>query len=156
MSDLENRTPPIQPLEYLAGVKVVDIGDLRVARGMTRRPASVCKHRGLTYDTHERRIWCADCEQNVGGFDAFILLVEQFHHANEDIKRRETRLAEAEAHKLRSLAAKELDKAWQSRRMVPACPHCHQGLFPEDFKNGIGARLGRDYAEARRRKKGAQ
>ena len=29
---------PIEPMDYLHGVKVVDIGDLRVARGETRGP----------------------------------------------------------------------------------------------------------------------
>lgn len=32
---------PIEPHEYLYGVKVVQIEDLRVARGLTRRPRLV-------------------------------------------------------------------------------------------------------------------
>lgn len=149
---MSEKQPPIEPLEYLSGVKVVDIGDLRVARGMSRRPHSACKHRQLHYDTAERRVWCADCETDVEAFDAFKLLVEYFHDATEKLEHRAREIRSAEEHSLISLAAKEIDKAWRSRKMVPACPHCKQGLFPEDFKNGVATRLGREYAEARRRR----
>lgn len=47
---------PIEPHEYLYGVKVVQIEDLRVARGLTRRPVSSCRHRKMVYDDKERRI----------------------------------------------------------------------------------------------------
>lgn len=145
------KRPPIEPLDYLSGVKVVDIGDLRVARGMSRRPHSACKHHRLHYDKAERRVWCPDCETDVEPFDAFELLVENFHQASERLERREQEIRSAEEHSLISIAAKKIDKAWRSRTMVPACPHCKQGLFPEDFKNGIATSLGREYAEARRR-----
>ena len=149
MSD--DKDPPIKALDYLSGVNVVDIGDLRVARGMTRRPYSTCRHRKMLYDTNERRIWCSDCETNVEAFDAFTVLVEFFSDAHDNLRRRQTALDEAEKFQVRSLAAKEIDKAWRSHNMVPACPHCRQGLFPEDFKNGVGMHLGREYAEARRK-----
>lgn len=148
----DDRDPKIEPLEYLSGVKVVDIGEMRVARGMTRRPYSACRHRQLHYDANERRIWCADCETNVEAFDAFKLIVEYFSEAESRLSRRQQEIAEAEQFQVRSLAAKVIDEAWRSRKMVPACPHCRQGLFPEDFKNGVGLSLGREYAQARRKK----
>lgn len=43
---------PIEPQDYLYGTKVVQIEDLRVARGMTRRPVSSCRHRKLVYDNN--------------------------------------------------------------------------------------------------------
>lgn len=147
------KDPPIEPLEYLGGVKVVDIGDIRVARGMSRRPASACRHHQLRYDQEERRIWCADCEQNIEAFDAFELLVGWFDTASKKLQRRAEALTEAEQHQVRSLAVRQLDLAWQKRRMVPACPCCGQGLFPEDFKDGIRASLGREYAEAQRKRR---
>lgn len=137
--------PIIEP-GYLSGVTVVDIGDIRVARGLTRRPASSCRHRALSYDANERRIWCKDCEKDVDAFDAFKLLVEQYSGARKALARREERLLEAEKFQVRSLAAKEIDKAWRSRTMVPCCPRCKGGLFPDDFKNGTSM-MGRDYAE---------
>jgi hypothetical protein len=154
--DDNERDPPIEPQEYLAGVKVIDIGDVRVARGMTRRHHSGCRHRRLVYDNAERRVWCQDCERDVEGFDAFKLLVEGYDAALKRVERREATVSEAEKFALRSIAAKKMDEAWRSRSMVPACPHCSQGLFPEDFKNGPRAMLGKDYALAVLKRRQAQ
>jgi len=148
--------PPIEPLNYLAGVKVVDIGDIRVARGMSRRPPSSCRHRQLHYDQQERRVWCADCEHNLEPFDALMVIVEQFHVAERNLHQRNETLVQAETEKLRTLAARQLDLVWRKRSMVPACPTCGNGLFPEDFKDGVMASLGREYAEAMRRRRKQQ
>lgn len=126
------RTPPIEPQEYLSGPKVVDIGDLRVARGMTRRPVSACRHRQLAYDPRERRIWCKDCETDVEGFDAFQQIVEHFDAAAKRAERMLTEAREARAFSIISIAAKTIDKLWRNRKHVPACPHCGNGLWPED------------------------
>lgn len=143
---------PIEDQAFLSGVTVIDIGDIRVSRGMTRRPASSCKHRRMAYDPSERRIWCKDCETDVDPHDAFRLLVEQANAYFDELNKRAARISEAEQFSLRSVAAREMDKAWRHRSMVPACPHCNNGLFPEDFKNGV-AMLGKDYAKARLGKK---
>ena len=150
---MEEKDPPIEPLNYMSGPTVIDIGDIRVARGMSRRPASACKHRHMRYDRNERRVWCVDCERDIEGFDAFQLLAEQAHEFAAHLDRREKKIAEAEAFQVRSLAAKEIDKVWRSRTRVPACPHCHLGLLPEHFAKGVTSQLGRDYAIAQIRAK---
>lgn len=151
MSD-ERKDPPIEPQTFLGGVNVVDFGDLRVARGFSRRPFSGCHHHRLVYDGSERRVWCQDCERDIDGFDAFRMVAERFHSTREKLDDRERKVAEAEAHNLISLAAKTVDSIWRSRNKVPACPVCGFGLFPEDFKNGRGTQLGRDYGAATRAK----
>lgn len=133
----DDKDPPIEALEYLSGVKVVNIGDVRVARGMSRRHHSSCPHRNMIFDKSERRIWCPDCERDVEPFDAFQLLIEGYHAAVDAVKRREEAIGQVEKFKLRSVAAKKLDEAWRSRNMLPACPSCHSGLFPEDFKHHV-------------------
>lgn len=146
----EEKDPPIVEPGFIAGVKVVNIGDVRVARGMTRRSSSSCPHQNLVYDERERRIWCQDCEKDVEPYDAFVILTKHFHDANSVLEKRQTALKEAEQHKLISLASKVMDEAWRMRSMVPTCPSCGQGIFPEDFKNGVKTKLGKDYATARR------
>ena len=152
----DDRDPPIEVPGYIGGVTVVDIGDVRVARGMTRRHYSSCPHPRMLYDTHERRIWCKDCEHEVEPFDAFVQIVEQIDRAQKAIARREEAVAAAETFKVRMLATKCLDEAWRRRETVPACPHCGFGLFPEDFKNGIRGGLSREYALALIRRKNAE
>ncbi|MCV9910204.1 hypothetical protein OIV19_21655 [Brucella sp. HL-2] len=140
---------PIEEQAYVMGVTVVDIGDIRVARGLTRRPVSSCRHRQLVYDNRERRIWCKDCETDVDPFDAFTSFTEQYDRAFKDLVKGRQELEEAERFQCRSIAAREIDKAWRRQKYVPACPTCNHGLFPEDFKNGASL-LGRDYALKRR------
>lgn len=146
---------PVEPQDYRHGVKVVDIGDLRVARGLTRRPHSTCRHRNLIYDTQERRVWCDDCQSEVEPFDAFVGLVEFFDSARKKLEHREQKLEEAEQAAARSLAVKALDKVWRSRTMAPLCPHCKEALLPEDMTRGL-ASASREFVRARRRKQAAQ
>ena len=142
---------PITPQNYLHGAKVVDIGDLRIARGMTRRPVSTCKHLRMVYDTQERRIYCEDCESDVDPFDAYLILVHEWDRAVSRLERERAELEAAKDHHVRSRAAKAMDDEWRRRNTVPACPHCKAGIFPEDVANGVG-RTGKKLEQARRKR----
>lgn len=149
-------TAPIEPKDYLFGVKVVDIGDLRVARGMTRRPHSTCAHRALVYDDQERRVWCSDCEAEVEPFDAFKGLVERMDGHIKNLNKRLRAVAEAEVHALRSRAAKVMDEAWRSTKMAPLCPHCSVPILPEDVARGVATASKSLVIAARKRKEKPQ
>lgn len=125
---------PIVPMDYVYGMKVVDIGDLRVARGMSRRVASVCRHLRLAFDTSERRVYCQDCEKDVEPFDAFLQLVERHHF----LEAKAEKMRQDAAHTVTSRAAKRMDEAWRSQTMTPLCPHCTKAIMPEDVVNGVG------------------
>lgn len=143
--------PPIIDQEYLYGLKVVDIGDIRVSRGMSRRPHSTCKHRAMVYDPRERRIWCKDCETDVEPFDAFQLLCEQFDYAAAKIERQRKEVEEAREHNIIRIAAKQMDEKFRRKKMVPACINCGAGIFPEDVPK-MGS-INREWELARRKRK---
>jgi Zn finger protein HypA/HybF involved in hydrogenase expression len=128
-----NVPAPIEPKEFLHGVKVVTIGDLRVARGRTRRAHSSCRHAQLVYNDTERRIWCEDCQSEVEPFDAFTSIVERHAH----LQARIDQFYEAQSHALFSRAAKVMDEAFRSRNYAPCCPHCKQAILPGDVANGV-------------------
>lgn len=144
---------PVEPAKFYEGdeAKVVDIGNMRITRGMTRRPRSSCRHMNIVYDATERRVWCCDCETDVQPFDALVQIAEYFHGEKAMLKRREHEVEQVEKFKARSIAAKAVDVIWRSGKFLPSCPHCHQGLFPEDFKGERTKIIGREFAEARRR-----
>ena len=146
---------PIEPREFSFGVKVVHIEDIRVARGMTRRPVSSCNHLRLVYDQQERRVWCEDCETEVEAFDAFAQIVGHFQAAQSEIERRKKELAEAEVFALRSRAAKRMDEYWRSHTCAPLCPHCKRAILPEDVVNGL-AQTSKSFELAARKKRGKQ
>ena len=146
--------PPIEPQDFRGGVRVVDFGDIRVARGLSRRPSRLkCPHRKLVYDESERRVWCSDCETSIDGFEAFLALVGQVHSVQSQTDRMIRRAEEAEAHTLISRAAKVVDKAWRGRRMAPCCPHCMGALLPEDFADGLKASKSLRLERERRKQK---
>ena len=147
---------PIEPQDYLYGVKVVQIEDLRVARGMTRRPTSSCQHKKLVYDEKERRVWCSDCESEVEPFDAFVGIVGVFSGGMNSLKRRQRELAEAESFQMRSRAAKVMDEAWRSTKMAPLCPHCMTAILPEDVAGGVASTSKALVIAARKRKSEAK
>lgn len=124
---------PIVPMEYLYGMKVVDIGDLRVARGKSRHAPSTCRHLRLAFDTDERRVYCQDCESDVEPFAAFLQLVERHHF----LEAKAAKLRSDAAHTVTSRAAKRMDAAWRSKTMAPCCPHCKAVILPEDVVNGV-------------------
>ena len=142
---------PIEPKGFLYGATVVDIGDMRVSRGITRRPVSKCAHVNLVYDSTERRIWCSDCERDMDPFDAFESLVSRWNEALVGLKSRAAEVADAERRSLRRRAAKVMDEAWSSRSMAPTCPHCDKAILPEDVVRGVG--MVNVEMELRRRKK---
>ena len=143
---------PIEPQEYLYGVKVVQIEDLRVARGLTRRPGSSCKHKQLVYDDKERRVWCSDCESEIEPFDAFVGVVAVFSAGMSQLKQRRSKLDEAEKFQIRSRAAKVMDEAWRSTKMAPLCPHCMTAILPEDVVGGVSSTSKALAVAARKRK----
>ena len=147
----DRKDPPIIAHEYLAGLKVVDIGDIRVARGMSRRPHSSCNHRAMHYDERERRIWCGDCETDVEPFDAFLIVCKHFHKAADRLERERKAIEDAKAHNLTRIAAKKMDEHFRSHKMVPACPHCGSGIFPEDVMR-MGS-INKEWEQARRNRK---
>lgn len=142
---------PIEPQDYVGGVTVVDIGDARVARGMTRRPFQSCRHRAMVYDPRERRVWCSDCETDVDAFDAFTILVEHFSSAQSNIDRQRREVGEAKAATIHLIAAREMEQHWRRKHTVPACPHCHAGIFAEDAVS-LGS-ISKEIERARRRRK---
>ena len=146
----DSKDPPINEQEFLAGVKVVDIGDYRVSRGFSRREYSTCRHSRIVYDQKERRIWCKDCEKNVDAFDAFENIVQHFDRQSKLIKSEKEEINKVKSHSLISIASRVLDQAWRKKKMSPCRPHCKKGLLPDDFKNGVKYSVGTQFEIARR------
>ena len=148
----DDKDPPIEPQEFLSGLKVVDFGDLRVARGLSRRPFSSCHHFSLVYDKSERRIWCRDCEKNVDPFDAFESIAINMNRAIKQYECIRDEAIAAKDHNLHLIAAKNIEKAWRGKTMAIGCRHCGGGLLPEDFVP-IGSMCSAEIERMRRKTK---
>ena len=130
---------------------VIDLADMRVRFGLPKI-RNRCEHKNLVYNIGERRVWCKECETEVGNFDAFMTLVRNFAKMVKEANRKTAELNEALKSAARLRATKALDKEWGRKRMVPCCPHCKKGLMPEDFADGVTHRVSKEYELARRKK----
>lgn len=129
---------------------VVDLDGVRVAVGWRKRTAKVCGHKRLVYGATERLIECADCQQPVDAFDAFMVLTKHFEGMLSEARSRQFRADEALAATVHLRAAKEVERLWR-RGMAPHCPTCRGGLLAEDFANGASA-TGADFIRAARKR----
>lgn len=139
-------TPGCEPF----GQPVIDLAEVRIKRGnASSRFGRACQHKALIYSQDERRIWCEDCERTIDSFDAFMVVVGQFHPMVNAAKRSLERAREAEGFTISLRAAKVFDRAWRGNQMAVCCPHCRTGLLPEDFLSG-GSQVSADIERARR------
>ncbi len=113
--------------------EIIEIGKLKLSRSKRQ----YCQHDYLEYNYDEESITCKECKQSIGAFKAFMILVNHYTRAWENINNRQRELAELEQRKGKSLllATRKVDSAWRSR-MIPCCPHCHEPIFPEDGFGG--------------------
>lgn len=136
---MDEKDTPIDPQKFLYGIKVVDFGDIRVSRGLSRRPHTSCLHVNLIFDRNERRIWCSDCEKNVDPFDAFESIANNMSAAISHFQSIKKSALEAQDYNIHLIAAKNIEKLWRGKKLAPVCPHCRTGLLPDDFKSGCSA-----------------
>jgi hypothetical protein len=136
--------------------EVIDLGDVRVEYGHPRYHHRRCEHKKLLYNAEERRIWCADCERTIEGFDAFKMLTRNFHAMLSHAKARVDEAHKLAAAQVHMKALKAVEKAWRGpNTMAVCCPHCSRGLLPEDFASG-GSQMSRDLEMARRQREAAR
>lgn len=130
--------------------EVIDLDGVRIQWGLPRAPwLSRCKHPHLVYSSEERRVWCEDCQRTIENFDAFMVLVKGFQRMEADARHKIAKADEAMAATIIRRAAKAVDKAWMGDRAI-GCPHCRGGILAEDFADGVGVQMSREYELARR------
>ena len=143
---------PIEPKDYEFGVKVVNIEELRIARGKAKRPHSECRHLQQVYDPQERRVWCESCEREIEPFDAYLVQIEYLDGAVKRLQADQEKLNQAIQENIISIASQVMDKEWRSRSTAPLCPHCSEAILPTDVARGV-ARASREMVERARKRK---
>lgn len=111
--------------------KVISLDSFRIDK-RRNNPRSDCSHKHLVMHTDEERVTCEDCGIQLGAFAALKILSEAWGKLQRDIERRIQIAQHLETKTLTLRAAKQVEDAWRSRGMVPACPHCGEGILPED------------------------
>ena len=127
--------------------QVVEIGDFRLTRER-RTLLAGCQHKQLTLDDEGEFVKCDDCKTQVGNYAALRMLVERWALLQARVDSQRAAIADAAVKTVELRAAQRVEKAWRSRSMVPACPHCHEAIFTTD---GLGGSMvNKDIAIRRR------
>lgn len=128
---------------------VIQIDAVRITRAQrTYQPSKECQHLYLTFSDHGEIIECDECHKQVTAYWALTMLAEVYGKAWAKMEAGQRRLAEAKEKDISLLAAQRVEKAWRSRTMVPACPHCSEPIFPQDGFGGM--QINREMALRRR------
>lgn len=108
-----------------------------------------CNHYNFTLDDNGEIVRCDDCNVVLSAYWAAKTMTNSWAAALKKLEARESCLSADKSHILHLTAAKRVEKAWRSKGMVPACPHCDRGILPED---GLGStNVNRAIELARRR-----
>lgn len=117
---------------------VVEIGELRLARVKQgyMRMREGCQHKQVELDDTGEVVTCMACKVQVSAYWALSMLTTYWGDNMLKVKRAQEAAKEERGAVLHLTAAKKVEKAWRNRTMVPGCPHCNRGIFPEDGLGG--------------------
>lgn len=115
---------------------VVDLGAYRIARNSSdnfrRRIDGECLHKQWLLEDCGNIVSCKDCGKQLGAFWALNALIDEYNTWVRRYVAQAEKLREDSAANLHLTAARLAEKAWRSRKMVPCCPHCGEGIAAGD------------------------
>lgn len=128
---------------------VIKIGDFSILEKKRGWNSKECNHRTIAFDDNGQIVTCCDCGQQISAYWALKEFSSFWEKLTEQLKHKENKLKEEKAANLHRIAARKVDKEWQRKDMVPCCPHCGEGISPED---GLGNTTINKRIDAARRK----
>lgn len=130
---------------------IIKFADLKIKAGKL----SDCAHLNLILDKHQGFIQCEDCDLFIDPFNAFLILINKWDAFRKTLDRKHDHLdqkRETLEKEIHTLAALNLEKEWQLKTMLPACPSCQRGLLPSDFQSGSIFKANKEMEIARRKR----
>jgi hypothetical protein len=119
--------------------QIIDIGEFRISSTNTKwrtlfagKATESCKHRRVSMDDNGQIVNCQDCEKQVSPYWFLRDFFERYDGQREKLEARMREVEEAEKRTVTHRAALIVAEAWRRRKFLPACPHCHHTISPED------------------------
>lgn len=133
---------------------IVEIGEFRISQKRRTYAGHECKHLRFTVEHEGEVVNCDDCGKQISSHWALMLLVETYQREMACLASARATQKSIEGKTIHLKAAQRVESAWRSRSMVPSCPHCREGIFPEDGFGGSA--VSREIALRRREAKKGQ
>jgi hypothetical protein len=130
--------------------EIINIGDMLIQRKLGTRSSqeAECDHKQVELDDKGDIVRCMKCTIQLSAFWVLEMLASEYARASAKLEREKDALVAAKAQGLHLLAARKVEAVWRSRSAVPCCPHCGNGILPED---GLGSLRINRAIEMRRR-----
>ena len=118
---------------------VVQLGEYRFThKARSYFDRTQCQHKRTELDDNGNIVMCLDCGKQVDAYFVLRLLTEDWGRVQEQIWATQSRVNEEKAKHIHLIAARKVEQAWRDRRHVPTCPHCGEGISPNDgFGHGL-------------------
>lgn len=91
-----------------------------------------CNHKRLMVDESNKTVECVDCKAFIDPFSALMIIMRTVEAKYRSMNKRQEELNIAISEQLGTIAARDVEKAWRSKTMAPACPHCGRGILSSD------------------------
>lgn len=112
---------------------VINFADMAFRlRGQRSTLDARCEHKHLTLDDNGEIVTCEDCHKQVSPYWALRRMATMWGNHAEQVRRAVSKVHEDQKATFHLRAAKIVEKAWRYRKTVPVCPHCKEGILPED------------------------
>ena len=116
---------------------VVHLGDFAIKRKDSKFAyPKTCQHLNLTLDDHGQTVKCDDCGDQVSAYWAITSMAAHVDREWKKINSAFEKLKKDQQSAIHLTAARKVEAAWRKRDMLPCCPHCGEGIAPEDGFGG--------------------
>jgi len=112
---------------------VIPVGDFSVEKKRRGRlDADVCNHLHMQMSDDGHTVFCTDCKKQLSAYYVLEIMMDSLVEQRE-LADRLTKKATEERNAVCHLrAAKHFESLWREKDSLPCCPHCKEGITPED------------------------
>jgi len=111
--------------------KIIPISTLRINRDKNKK--CTCRNRKFEIDTQNKEILCQECGAIVHPYDALFDIAMHYERLEEEVSNLLAVRKQIVDYKPHLLVMRELEKIYMGGRMLPCCPHCHNGIYAKEL-----------------------
>ena len=114
---------------------VIDFGAFQIRKTNSKtyfERNGKCQHKHLETDSNGQTVQCTDCKVFVSAFWALEWIANEWAEMQQGLKTQQESHRQKVESEIHLVAAKNAEKAWRSKTMIPTCPHCKRGISAQD------------------------
>ena len=102
----------------------------------SKRPKTTCKHERTLIDQIAGTVECRECGEVLSPFHVLLRMAQGERALFDRVRSLQAKADELARYSPHLKTMKELERIWRGRRMIPICPHCGTGIWPQELLAG--------------------